>query len=286
MNLRLFFLIQIIMNLFIFSVSPIYSQATRESVLLKYDFGHNKPKQILLPEKLHEISGLVFTGDQKLFTHDDERGIVYQIDLESNDIVKRFFFGYLVKKGDFEGIAGAGDTLYLTTSKGQIVELQEGRDKESVDYHVYHSGLSKKYNVEGLCYDPKTGSLLLACKEYPGKGYKGYRAVYSFSLKEKRLSENPRFLINRDSVESFLDIDDFKPSGIVRYPATGTFLILSARENALIEISEKGHILGMVKLRDKWHEQPEGIEITADLSLLISDEGRKNGMISIYELKR
>jgi hypothetical protein len=49
--------------------------------------------------------------------------------------------------------------------------------------------------VEGLCYDPETTSLLLACKDYPGKGFEKNKAVYSFALHTITLDEKPRFLI-------------------------------------------------------------------------------------------
>jgi len=161
--------------------------------------------------------------------------------------------------------------------------MSEGENMESVDYRVLSTGLTKKYNVEGLCYDPETSALLLLCKDYPGKDLHGYRAVYSFSLQNNQLDEVPRFLIERDFVLDSLDIKSFKPSAIERVPQTGSFIVLAAQGNAVLELSGDGRILGMIKLNKKWHHQPEGITITADQHLIIADEGRKRGTITIYK---
>ena len=56
-------------------------------------------------------------------------------------------------------------------------------------------GMGADNDVEGLCYDPKNNSLLLACKGNPGKKYKGNRAVYEFSLDRKKLNKKPKFLL-------------------------------------------------------------------------------------------
>jgi uncharacterized protein YjiK len=256
---------------------------TQGSILYKYDFHEKEPLQIELPKKLREISGLALCSDGMLLAHDDERGIVYKINPENGEVLKRFYFGLLVKKADFEGIARADSFVYLITSKGQLIRMSEGNDMESVDYQVLHTGLSGKYNVEGLCYDPETSALLLLCKDYPGKNLDDYRAIYSFSLKDNQLEKVPRFLIEKDYVQDSLDISSFKPSAIERVPQTGSFIIIAAQGNVILELSKNGQILGMFKLNKKWHRQPEGITITNNLNLIISDEGRKRGTISIYK---
>ena len=69
-------------------------------------------------------------------------------------------------------MAIAGNKFYLVTSKGNIFEFDEGNDNKMVNFKLYKTKLSSEYNVEGLCYDNEINSLLLACKDYPGKGYK------------------------------------------------------------------------------------------------------------------
>ncbi len=49
------------------------------------DYNLKEGKQIKLPGYLREISGLAISEEGNIFTHDDERGIVYQIDYTKGD---------------------------------------------------------------------------------------------------------------------------------------------------------------------------------------------------------
>jgi uncharacterized protein YjiK len=151
-----------------------------------------------------------------------------------------------------------------------------------VDYKKFKTILSTKYNVEGLCYDKATNSLLLACKEYSGKNLKDYKAIFTFDLSKYKLQEEPRFLINLDSLKNKFKINNFSPTGIEVHPNSGNVFILSSHEKAIVELSSNGNLLNAVKLKSKNHRQPEGIAFLSDLTLLISDEGQnKKGKLTI-----
>ncbi|PLX31312.1 MAG: hypothetical protein C0600_06030 [Ignavibacteria bacterium] len=64
--------------------------------------------QFELPKRLKEISGLAVDDRGRLFAHDDESGIVYQLDPMTGKIVKSFRLGRTLVTEDFEGIAIAG----------------------------------------------------------------------------------------------------------------------------------------------------------------------------------
>ena len=79
--------------------------------------------------------------------------------------------------------------------------------------------------------------LLIACKnsgdvddnEVDGK------AVYSFDLSEKKVSEKEAFSITEDELDAFIkdrkyfdNVKDFDPSGIAVHPITGDIYLLSA----------------------------------------------------------
>jgi uncharacterized protein YjiK len=262
----------------------IQSRENMNSILSSYDLDMNSAKSVDLSSKLKEISGLAMSEDNRLFAHDDERGILYQLDYKSGTIIKKFIIGKFVKKADFEGIAIAGDYFYLITSAGKITEFKEAENNGSSSYELYKTKLNKKNNVEGLCYDPETESLLLACKGEAGEGFEEYKAVYTFSLKTKKLAAKPRFLIKTDRISEVFKKDEFNPSGIARHPLSGTFFILSSR--GIIEISRDGNILDEKKLNNGIHNQPEGICFTDDYTLLISDEGSKKGKLTRYKIKK
>lgn len=242
-----------------------------QSVLPLYDLQQKKPATVFLPKALDEISGLAYSSDGKLFAHDDEESTIYQIDEKSGSIVKKFFLKPKVFD-DFEGIAIARGKLYLVTSNGDLYEFAEGKNDERVSYNVYHTDLKKSNDVEGLCYDPATNALLLACKDFPGKGYDGNRSVYAFSLRTMKLEMKPRVLLPLANIETTSRNNVFKPSGIERHPMSGTFFVLAANGESIVEVSKDGAVLGQMTFPKNVHPQAEGITFSSDNTLIISNE--------------
>ena len=255
-----------------------------KSTLRKYDFKNKK--SVSLAHKLNEISGIAVTPDGRVFTHNDEKGIVYQINYESGEIIKEFYLTRWIPERDFEGIAYANNRFYLITSDGILFEFTEGNNKQPVEYKTYQTGVSSDYNIEGLCYDKKTNSLLFVCKDFPGKNYKGNRAVYAFSLKDYKIISTPRFLISLKELKEKFGIKHFYPSGIEKHPISNSYFIISAKDgSAIIEVSETGEIIDGKLLGNKTHTQPEGISFLSNSDLIIGDEGGgKKGTITVYKM--
>lgn len=247
------------------SISP-------SSALAGYDFT-TTPQSVTLSPELNEISGLAITSDNRLFTHNDENGTITEIDASTGTIQKQFQLGGKAATKDFEGIAIVGKRFFMATSAGLIFEFAEGKQGEIVPATAYETELSTKNDIEGLCYDPATHSLLLACKEDAGKGFNGMKAVYAFSLDSMKLILQPRFLLPLAQLLKESRGSQFNPSGIEFNPRSRTFFIVAAEGKSLVEVSPEGTILGQVKL-DKFHRQAEGITFTTDGTLLISDEAR------------
>ncbi len=246
--------------------------------LSRYNLDSENPAVVKLPKELTEISGVTMTPDGRLFGEQDENGFVYQIDIGTGNIIKRFSLGNPVISEDFEDIDYANNKFYLLKSNGNIYEFKEGKDGEAVDYKIHKTGLNHSNDVEGLCYDIETNSLLLACKGVSGTGDDEDKAVYSFSLDSLKLNPAPRFLLPLEKIKK-----RFNPSGIQRHPKTGTFFIIAANGNEIIEVTKQGDIIDMHSLPRDIHIQPEGITFTSDLTLLISNEGKDGkGYIVIY----
>ncbi len=243
-------------------------------------------RQIKLENKLREISGLALSKEGKLFAHNDEEGIVFQIDTKTGKTIKSFSIGEKMVKADFEGIAIAENKFFLVTSNGYLYSFDEGENNKTVNFIKYKTNLSKRENIEGLCFDEKTNSLLLACKG-PSPGYsKHKRLIYSFNLKSFELDDKPRFIINLKELKKNYGINNFSTSGISLDKKTGEFYLLSAHEKALLILSDTGSIISAQRLSSEIHKQPEGIEITGNGLLYISDEGRySKGFITVYNLK-
>jgi uncharacterized protein YjiK len=259
-----------------------------------YDFSSKATTQCKLPTALAEASGLAFTSDGRLLCHDDEKGIIYEIDHKSGKIVKRFYLGRIfLERDDFEGIAtkkgdtrsgkAGSDTIFLVNSSGTILRFLEGKDKEHVSFQTFKTPLTTKNNVEGLAYDPVTDCLLLACKGDAGKGYKDDKAVYAFSLKTYKLLPKPRFLLSLNAITKQTGEKEFNPSAIERHPVTGHFFVLAFNGHAMVEMDADGNLVGVSSLPKSVNPQPEGLAIAADGTMVICNEGQgKAGLISVY----
>lgn len=264
------------------------NRSSAPSALDNYDIESSSPKIVELGSDLLEISGITFTTDDRLFGHGDEDADVFEIDYSTGKIKKKFYLGeLLVVKGDFEDIASVNDKFYLVESKGKLYEFKEGENNRSVEYKTYKTDLSAKNDVEGLCYDSETNSLLMACKELGGENLGKDKAVYSFSLGNYSMESKPRFVIPQNEIKNNTTEGKFNPSGIARNPVSGTFFIIAARGNTILEISKDGLILNQKDLPEKIHKQAEGIAFKKDGTMFISNEGRgKTPTLVIYEMKK
>ena len=241
-------------------------------------------RQWKLPDRLNEISGLALTPDGRLFAVDDERAAIYELDYEEGRIIKAFAFGKPVERGDFEGIAVLDDKFWLTTSGGKILSGPEGDDGEQVPFEQYKTGAGKNCEIEGLTADAASRSLLLLCKNLRKDSDLDGLAILHWSVQEQQLVEAKTLFLPERDIRRHLKTDQFHPSGIAISPASGNFLIVASRERALVELAEDGELLAARKLPlVSRHRQAEGIEITRDARLLLSDEGgNRKARLAVY----
>ena len=238
--------------------------------LERYDF-EERVRRFELPGRLDEISGLAFTADGRLFAHDDERGRVHQIDPLTGDVTKAFDLGADLLRDDLEGIAVVGERFFLVSSTGTLYEFREGADGEDVTYRRTHSGVAPGCEVEGLDWDPGRDELLIACKVFAAEA--GSIVVYRLPVSPDR-ERPPPLRVPKSDLAPFGLEADFDPSGVAVTP-DGSWLLLSARHDALIEVDPRGSILAAVRLREGRHPQPEGLAIGPDGLLWVADE--RNG---------
>lgn len=247
-----------------------------------------------LPSYLEEISGMSYYRKNKIACVQDEKAIIYILNLETELNISKYKFG---KDGDYEDITIVDKTAYVLRNNGQIYKVENFRKKDR-KVTKYNTPLSEKNNTEGIAYDPLTKTLLIACKESPSidkdNSYKGYRAVYRFDLETKDLEKKPYYLINLDSLDNFRDhnpisefslklakkfhlIDSetsFKPSGIAIHPISGNIYMISNIGKLLIVMDRSGKILDIERLDIKLFRQPEGICFSPSGDLYISSEGQ------------
>ncbi len=256
-----------------------------------------------LPKKLVEVSGLSLTKDgSRLVLIQDEDGIVFFMDKKSGEIVEEIKFG---KEGDYEGVEIVGEDIYIVKSSSKIYKIKK-YNQALQEVFKFSTPLTKEHDIEGLAYDTKSKSLLLACKGQPDLDNDKekslfVKAIYRFSLESNELDTIPALSIDRQDV-----IDYFKehpplikvnkdgeikesnpeklpcyPSAIAIHPVTGNYYITSSKGKVLFIVSPQGEIIHLEKLDKRLHPQPEGLVFDSDGTLYLSNEG-KDGPGRIY----
>lgn len=249
--------------------------AERKISLESYDLKVETATHWKLPGRLEEISGLAMTINNRLLAHNDEDGIIHEIDYRNGVIVKTFQLSDMKHpvNDDFEGIATVNDQVYLVTSSGRIYECSRGTDGESVLYNIYTTGIGKDCEIEGLTYDARKGALLLMCKNARREDLKEHLMIYHWSTDEKQLIEDAHIVIPVIEFTRHIDEKEFQPSGIERHPMSGNYFVVAARQRAIAEITQGGQVVAAREFPAEWHRQPEGITFAADGTLIVADEG-------------
>ena len=233
-----------------------------------------------VPTILREVSGIAFLGKDQFACVQDEAGVIFIYNINTNKIDKQITFG---AAGDYEGIAIVGRTAYVVRSDGKIFEVNN-IDAPSPDINEYTTPLTAKNNVEGLTYDEKNNRLLLAIKGAE-TGTKDYKGIYAFDLKAKKLVAEPVFRLNfKDPLlanyKGKNPTNALQPAEIAIHPTTGAIYITEATNPQLFVLNADGTIQSRHKLDDKVFSQPEGITFSPSGELYISNEGKKeNGNI-------
>ena len=241
--------------------------------IASYTLDPTRAFQFRLPGRLREISGLATTADGRIFAHNDERAVIYEIDLAGERLVKAFGLGDPVARNDFEGIAIVDDRFYLVSSEGRLFESFEGEDDERVLFNTYGTGVGRHCEVEGLAFEPIDETFLLLCKTPRDDALAEYVAIYRWSLRERGMATDSLIRIPREAFTAALPGRSFHPSGIEREPRTGNYFIVAAREEAIAVVTPSGEVVSVASLPDGIHRQPEGITFTTDRKLVIADEG-------------
>lgn len=244
-------------------------------------------QQYYLPLELQEVSGVAWNRDDRLVMIQDEEGLIFEYDLQRQEIVRKVKFG---KNLDYEGIAKAGRQIYILERDGDLFEV-DTLQGESVESKKYETPLSYQQNAEGLGYDPVDDCLLVALKDEKiesnnaGEGTK--RLIYSFDLQDHRLSDEPLYFIDELELGRLIyqkeKSYEFKPSGIAVHPQSHYIYVIASVGRLLIVMDRTGKLLYAERLNASQFPQPEGIAFAPDGRLFISSEGRSGqGRLMVY----
>jgi uncharacterized protein YjiK len=278
---------------------------TIDSVRIPFDL--SSPDRIFeLPDELKEISGIALIDTGNLACIQDEDGNIYIFNIFQKRVTNTITFA---GKGDYEDIEVVDGKIYVIQSNGHLFCIEHPGQNEQVVTR-FQTPLSKKNDCEGLCYDPETNSLLIACKgsASPGEGLVGNRnkkdrAVFRFDLTINKMDTEPFLLISLDTIEKLKGLDAlgrfsyslastvdadgnvvFQPSGIAIEKEKGYIYLLASVGKSLLVLDRGGHFLAYQNLPPHFFGQPEGICFTAEGDLFISNEGKeKHGTILFFK---
>jgi len=240
----------------------------------RYDF-ENASSRVSLRHRIDEASGLAATEDGRVFTHGDERAVVYEVDPVTGTILKEFSVGVPALAGDFEGIAVVGDRFFLINSQGLLLEFREGDDDESVSFRGVNTGLGNRCEAEGLAYEPAAEALVVACKSVPSDDES---LIVLYRIRLSNLTVEPEvILVPAAGLEAVGLVDHFAPSGVEVDRETGSFFLISARQESIIQVTPDGRVVAGFHLGSDRHPQAEGIALLPDGTLLLADERQQDG---------
>lgn len=259
-----------------------------------YDFPYslNAPTATFtLPKKLKEISGLGYDEKNDEFVAiQDESGIIFFISPKTGKVSHEINFW---KEGDFEGVEIIDEAIYVVKSSGTIYKVVASSGDGDPLVEKFNFFLNEKNDIEGLAYDKRKNSLLIACKADSGREgeYKDSKAIYGFDLSTHQLFSEPVYLISNVQIRNFIkdhvhsskldklsfvfeDDFSFAPSGIAVHPNTANIYILSSASKLLVVINQEGKIIHLEKLKKDIFPQPEGICFDREENLYVSNEGK------------
>lgn len=238
-----------------------------------------------MPPELREISGLTLTSDGRLLTHDDEISRVFELDPKRGVIVKSFMVGNGLK-GDFEGITTVGPDIYLALSNGLLYRFREGENGKRVPYATHDTRLGKECEFEGVAYDRANAWLVLPCKNSNGKVYDEELVLYRWRIGSRDSSGLTILAIPLSDVIGSNNWKKFRTSDITIDPVTQNYVLISSLEKGILVMKPDGEIVSSGPLPDV-HQQPEGVAITSDSVLIISDEATgKPAAVTLYKWRR
>ena len=228
-----------------------------------------------LPKRLNEISGLA-SSKARIFTHNDEKGIVYEFDRLTGDVTVLFKISDPSIRADFEGIAVLDEDVYLVTSDGLIYWVKNALSatQQVVNADILETGLGELCEIEGL--SSYRSNLYLVCKNNYRNSDVGHLLIFVYKVDSGVTV--PAFRIPLEN----LGVKKLNPSGLsVR---DEVIYVVSAKQRLLSVLTHEGELIQNYRLNKDLHRQTEGVIQSPETHLVLADEGKKKGgRISFYK---
>ncbi len=241
-----------------------------------------------LPEQLVEVSGNTWVDNDHLILIEDLHPLLYLVKLDDKNatLEKTIKFKDEDKeKFDIEDVTLVDGVVYALWSHGTLFKINDWKAKPNAE--AFKTFLKKENNTEGLCYDPVTKNLLIACKDESNVSgeKKSTRAVYDFDITSNKLNDQPFMLIHKDDFKAVADEKlEFNPSAIAVHPVTHDIYLLSTKDNKCMAVySHDGKLKAFQYIDKDLMPQPEGICFSPEGKLYISSEGKNGEAGNLFE---
>lgn len=241
-----------------------------------------------LPDQLVEVSGNTWIDQDHLILIEDLNPLLYVVKIDGDKLSLEKTISFKKdddEKFDIEDVTIVNNVVYALWSHGTLFKISDWNNTPSVE--KIKTFLKKENNTEGLCYDPVSNKLLLACKDESGIAdeKKSTRAVYDFDMTTEQLDKNPFMVIHKNDFEKVADEKlEFNPSAIAVHPITKDIYILSTKDTKCMAVySHDGKLKDFQFIDKDLMPQPEGICFSPDGKLYISSEGKKGDPGNLFE---
>lgn len=238
-----------------------------------------------MPNELNEISGINWLSDDRMACVQDEEGIIYIYNFNTELVEKKVNFA---KSGDYEALAIIDSSAYVMESSGKLFEISNYLSS-NFQTREYQTPFTGKNNIESLVADSTNNRLLFTVKNKDPNS-DSYKGIYAFNLETKTTETLPILKIPiTDAIFKIKGKDadkpaNFYPSEIGIHPKTNNIYVLSGKNPRLLIMDQSGKILKLHQLNKKSFAQPEGISFSSDGVIFISNEGKK-GTANILEVE-
>lgn len=238
-------------------------------------YNMNKPKKIVMPPSLHEISGIAFNkgNSDTIYAQQDEEGRLFFLKPGDRRAVS-YKFG---KHGDYEDVAICNNYVILLRSNGALYTfpLSDIHGEES-DNVKELKDLLPKGEYEGMYADENRNLLYVLCKqcanEKTSKTAKGYILQLAG---DGMIAQSSSFTFDVKDVETLAGAKkiNFHPAALAKNPRTSEWYIISSVNKILVITDSNWKVKKAYKLNPALYIQPEGMAFDKESNLYIANEG-------------